>query len=243
VGNFGRVAPGVDDLLASFADWAAAERVARAAAERSRARSLGEQAARSATWTGILVDLAERAAQVQVTAGGSKISGRLLCVGRDFLVVEQPSSRPCLVSVEAVDTLAPQPALPLAPETAGRPHRPALPGGVSRPALPGGVSRPALPGGVSRPAPPGGVSRPALPGGVSRPAPPGGSRRPAVDLSLLSALDSLAAERAPVALRSGTTTLTGDLLATGVDVLTIAAGPHGRLVHVPVAALAWCELR
>ena len=195
MGNFGRVAPGVDDLLASFADWAAAERVARAAAERSRARSLGEQAARSATWTGILVDLAERAAQVQVTAGGSKISGRLLCVGRDFLVVEQPSSRPCLVSVEAVDTLAPQPALPLAPETAGRP------------------------------------------------APPGGSRHPAVDLSLLSALDSLAAERAPVALRSGTTTLTGDLLATGVDVLTIAAGPHGRLVHVPVAALAWCELR
>jgi hypothetical protein len=198
LGNFGRVAPGVDDLLASFADWAAAERVARAAAERSRARSLGDQAARSATWTGILVDLAERAAEVTVTAGGSTISGRLVCVGRDFLLVDKQNNRPCLVSVTAVDTLAPQPAGSSGPATSGRPLRPAA---------------------------------------------PGGSRGPAVDLSMLSALDSLAAERAPVSLRAGTTTLAGDLLAAGVDAVTVAASPHGRLVHVPAAALAWCELR
>ncbi|MBA2283054.1 MAG: hypothetical protein H0W25_17730, partial [Acidimicrobiia bacterium] len=54
------------DLLARLAAWAAAARVDEAAAARSRERWLRQAADEGASFTGVLLDLAERGAPVVV---------------------------------------------------------------------------------------------------------------------------------------------------------------------------------
>jgi hypothetical protein len=78
-------------------------------------------------------------------------------------------------------------------------------------------------------------------GGAATPA---GGRSAAVALSLEAALSLLAEERAPVRIvLVGDHEVAGDLLTVGDDVMTLAAtGPSPRLVHVPVSALAVCDL-
>jgi hypothetical protein len=96
-----------DELVAAFARWAAGERVSRAASERSRQRWLAGQAVSSATWTGLLVDLAEHADPVTLAVGGNRVSGRLVGVGRDFCVLEEAGGRPILVASAAIVALWP----------------------------------------------------------------------------------------------------------------------------------------
>lgn len=152
---------------------------------------MAEQSARSATWTGLLVDMGEQAAEVSVTAGDGRLTGRIVGVGRDFFVLEQANRRPVMVAAWSATSVSPR---------TGSPHRAA--------------------------------------------ALPAGRRRPALDLPLLSALDALADQRAPVAIRAGGATFEGQLMAVGDDVLTIGlTGSPRRLVHVASAALVWCELR
>ena len=55
---------GGDELVAAFARWAADQRVAAAAAVRVAGAVAAEQAGASATWAGVLVDLAEQGATV-----------------------------------------------------------------------------------------------------------------------------------------------------------------------------------
>lgn len=194
----------MDDLLDAFQGWASSARVKAAAQARARERHLREQLGASATWTGLLVDLAERTTPVTLYVAGGKRSGRLVGVSTDFLVLDQPSGRPALVALRAVAALWSDGAPP----------------------------------------PNGGSTDPATaPRGPERA--PSGDRGPSLQLSLGAALDTLAQEHAPVAITvEGGPDLVGALLVVGEDVLTLRpASPARRLVHVPLVAVAVCELR
>lgn len=93
--------------MAAFARWAADQRVVAAAGDRVRERSLREQARSSATWTGVLVDLAEQASQVTVMVAGHRRCGRLVGVGRDFCVLEPDRGRTALIALLQVTELWP----------------------------------------------------------------------------------------------------------------------------------------
>jgi hypothetical protein len=99
--------PGGEELVAAFTRWAADERSAAAAANRSRTRSLQEQAASSATWAGILLDLAEQGTPVSVVVAGRRRSGRIACVGRDFCVIDSGPGQTALIRVAAMEELRP----------------------------------------------------------------------------------------------------------------------------------------
>ena len=101
--------PGADELVAAFARWAADQRAAAAASERSRERSLREQAGALATWSGILVDLAEQGAVVTAVIAGRPRRGRIVGVGRDFCVLESEPRRTALVLLEAISEVRPEP--------------------------------------------------------------------------------------------------------------------------------------
>ncbi len=108
VAGLGGGEPRPDEFLADLARWSAAERATRAASERARTRDLVEQSAATATWSGLLVDLAETASEVTVWLdGGRKLGGRLVGTGRDFVVVEGRGRRPTLVRTGAISALVP----------------------------------------------------------------------------------------------------------------------------------------
>jgi len=117
-----------DRLIASFERWAASERGAEQAAARSRTTSLARQAAATATWVGVLIDLAEQASAVAVTVGSTRLTGRLVGVGLDFCVLEPDRGCPALIRVDAISTLS-----PLSPVSA--PTASLAPGGQREPAL------------------------------------------------------------------------------------------------------------
>jgi hypothetical protein len=97
-----------DDFLARLEAWSAADRVARSASERSRTRSLLDRSASDATWAGLLVDLAEAAAEVTVSMGGGRrLTGRLVGTARDFVVMERRRSGPVLIRSAAVRAVTP----------------------------------------------------------------------------------------------------------------------------------------
>ena len=91
--------------MAAFATWAAQQRAESAAAGRARERSLREQAAATATWIGILVDLAEQGTRVTTLVAGQRRSGRIVGVGRDFLVLDPRYGHTTLICLDAVSTL------------------------------------------------------------------------------------------------------------------------------------------
>jgi hypothetical protein len=90
-------------LEALLADAVAAE----AARERASARVLRQAAAEEATFTGVLVDLAERGDAVALrTVGGRTHRGVVRTVGRDFVVVQEGDGRPpVFVALAAVGSL------------------------------------------------------------------------------------------------------------------------------------------
>jgi hypothetical protein len=97
-----------DDFLAALDRWAATQRAAAGAASRARERSLREQAAMQATWTGILVDLAEQGAPVTAVLANRPRRGRIVGVGRDFFVLEVHPGRSGLARSDAVASLWPE---------------------------------------------------------------------------------------------------------------------------------------
>jgi hypothetical protein len=109
-----------DELMAALDRWAADQRAASAAAGRARERSLREQAASMATWTGILVDLAEQGAPVTAVLANQRCRGHVVGVGRDFFVLDAHPGRPALIRSDTVASLWPeQPAAPLPAGTRG----------------------------------------------------------------------------------------------------------------------------
>lgn len=74
-------------------------------------RSLREQAATAATWTGTLVELAEKRSRVVLLVGGGRLAGTVEAVGPDFCVLVLAGGRPVLVNlarIAAVVTEAPR---------------------------------------------------------------------------------------------------------------------------------------
>ena len=143
-------------FLEALSGWAAGQRVAGAASGRARLRALTDAAAGSATLAGILVDLAEQRAEVAVVcagpapgdppgrgaAGSGRLTGRLVGVGRDFVVMEPRDRPPVVVRTGALCSVWPLPG----GDGAGDGDRPA---GPPRGGTGSGIS---LPGGA-RPAP------------------------------------------------------------------------------------------
>ena len=110
-----------DGFLASL-DHVVADAVAEEAArERSQTRMLRQIAEEEATFVGVVLDLAERGSVVVArTASGRAHRGRVLAVGRDFVVVRDGGGPPAFLPVAAVSSLRPQPGVAAADTAGGR---------------------------------------------------------------------------------------------------------------------------
>jgi hypothetical protein len=95
---------GVDRLWAALSGWAADARADEAAQGRARQAWLRREAASEATLIGLLVDLAERGADVVIdlAAGDHTARGRLRAVGDDFAVLSTRAGHLCLVATAAI---------------------------------------------------------------------------------------------------------------------------------------------
>jgi hypothetical protein len=106
-------------MLAELARWAAQQRAADSARERSRERWLLQQATEDARLTGVAVDLAERRCPVAVaTSNGRTIRGVLVAVAADFWVIDGTDA-PTLVAAAEVVTVRPLPGDPVPADTTG----------------------------------------------------------------------------------------------------------------------------
>ena len=104
-------------LILAFTRWAAEERIGEAALGRSRQRRMADAASASATWAGVLLDVAETALPVVLTVGSRRLSCRILGVGADFCVTDSEGSTAFIVAVSAISALEPSP--PARGNTAG----------------------------------------------------------------------------------------------------------------------------
>jgi hypothetical protein len=113
--------PDDDDRFLAGLEHLVADAMAEAAAgERSRERVLRDVAASEATFVGVALDVAETGAVVVArTAGGRSHRGRVLAVGRDFLVLRDGGGPAAVVATAWVSALRPQPAGPGADAPAG----------------------------------------------------------------------------------------------------------------------------
>jgi hypothetical protein len=205
-----------DELIAAFGRWAAGQRAEAAAAGRARERWLRTQAGAGATWTGVLVDLAEQSGPVVVVSGSRRWRGALVGVGPDFCVLDATPRRPVLVALAALSAVWAEGAGPMPAGGSGTGPGVADPSGAP---VASGRSGPAVAS--------------------------AGDRRPTLQLSWLAALSMLAEDRHPVSLTAvGGEELVGTLVGVGEDVLTLQTDPPARrLAYLPVGALASCELR
>ncbi len=90
-------------MLDDIERWVADARAEEAAGERVRERWLRQQAAEDASFAGVLVDLAERAVTVTVTAvSGRRHQGRVAAVGADFVALRSASGRLSLLALHSV---------------------------------------------------------------------------------------------------------------------------------------------
>jgi hypothetical protein len=110
---------GGDDLVRALERWAAEQRVVEAAASRAHERSLRDQAGASATWTGVLLDLAEQGAEVVLSVAAMRRSGRLVGVGPDYCILEQRSGRPAMLTMSAITSVTPAPSVGASVSPAG----------------------------------------------------------------------------------------------------------------------------
>jgi hypothetical protein len=94
---------GGDDLLARLDRWVSDARSDEAAAARTRERWLKQAAEESATFSGVLLDLAERAAPVVVGIRGERRHrGMIAAVAADFFVLRSPSGHDVLLALAGI---------------------------------------------------------------------------------------------------------------------------------------------
>ena len=99
---------GNEDLLARLDRWVAAARTAEAAASRARQRWLRQVADESATFAGLLLDLAERGSPVVVQGqGGRRHRGTVLAVGIDFAALRTEGGVDVLLAFSAIASMRP----------------------------------------------------------------------------------------------------------------------------------------
>lgn len=86
--------------------WVADARIDAAADQRSRERWLQSAAAHDATFTGVLLDLAERHASVTIhTTAGRRHHGTIDAIGADFVALHKRSGADVLVAARAITTV------------------------------------------------------------------------------------------------------------------------------------------
>ena len=110
-----------DGFLASL-DHLVADAVAEEAArERSQTRMLRQIAEEEATCAGVALDLAERGTPVVArTSSGRTHRGRVVAVGRDFVVLRDGDGPPAFVAMAHLSSLRPQPGSSPADTAGGR---------------------------------------------------------------------------------------------------------------------------
>ncbi|MBW3613960.1 MAG: hypothetical protein KY439_01440 [Actinobacteria bacterium] len=97
---------GDDAFLAELERLVADAVVEGAARERAQARVLRQIAEESATFAGVALELAERGDPVVArTTAGRSHRGRVLAVGRDFLVVRDHSGPPVVLATAGITSL------------------------------------------------------------------------------------------------------------------------------------------
>lgn len=103
--------PVVDDSLhRALQRWVADGAADDAASERARVRMLRSVAEEESTFAGVIVALAERGAPVTVaTTTGRTHRGRVVAVGRDFMVVREAQAPPVFVAFHAAVSVRPAP--------------------------------------------------------------------------------------------------------------------------------------
>lgn len=95
--------PGVTSFSTRLDRWVAEARIDEAALGRARERWLREVADQEATFGGVLMDLAERAAPVAIHAqGGRRLHGTIRVIGADFVAVELTTGAAVLVATRAI---------------------------------------------------------------------------------------------------------------------------------------------
>ncbi|MEO7555627.1 MAG: hypothetical protein ABIV94_03360 [Acidimicrobiales bacterium] len=100
---------GGNDLLARLDRWVSAARSDHAAAARSRERWLRQVADESASFTGVLVDLAERGAPVVVHgAAGRRHHGIVHGVGTDFVALRTAQGAAVLLALSSLAYVRPE---------------------------------------------------------------------------------------------------------------------------------------
>lgn len=100
--------PDDDALYGELRRWVGDARAADAADDRVRMRVLRQISEDEATFAGIVLELAERGSAVTVrTAAGRVHRGRIVAVGRDFLVMREGDTPPVFVPTSAATTVRP----------------------------------------------------------------------------------------------------------------------------------------
>jgi len=104
---------GTPDLGARLERWVAEARSGDAAASRTRARWLRIQSEESATFAGVLIDLAERTARVAVhTRAGRRHRGVIAVVAVDFCAVRTDRGHDVLVAYRGIASVRPDADIP-----------------------------------------------------------------------------------------------------------------------------------
>jgi hypothetical protein len=99
---------GTTDLGARLERWVAEARSADAAAAKARARWMRVQSEESATFGGVLIDLAERAAPVVVhTRAGRRHHGVIVVVAVDFCALRTVGGHEVLVAYRGIASVRP----------------------------------------------------------------------------------------------------------------------------------------
>jgi len=104
------VPDGDDDgaLTTALYQWAADARIDELSQARSREHSLRQQLAEDATFSGVLVDLAEHAQPVTVsTASTRSHAGHIVAVGVDFIILRDEMASEILIRRAAVTSVRP----------------------------------------------------------------------------------------------------------------------------------------
>jgi hypothetical protein len=97
---------GVSGLLARLDRWVASARVDEAAASRARERWLRQIAEESASFAGVLLDLAERGEPVTVQGrGGRRHRGTISAIGADFAALRTPSGADVLLAFAGIASI------------------------------------------------------------------------------------------------------------------------------------------
>jgi hypothetical protein len=94
-------------LVAAFIRWTAEGRVREAASARTAQRIREQTQSSSATWHGLLVEVAERGEPVTMQVGSRRVSCRIAGVGPDFCVAEYDAAPAALIALKAVSSLWP----------------------------------------------------------------------------------------------------------------------------------------